>query len=249
MSDIPHIIHYCWFGGNPLPKSALKCIASWRKFLPDYEIREWNESNYDVRKIPYIAEAYEAKKYAFVSDYARFDILHQFGGLYFDTDVELIKPIDDILANGPFMGCETDGGEGSAIMVNPGLGLSALPQMPLFAQVLEHYRLAHFLKPDGTLDATTIVTRTTGVLQANGLQNIFGQQNVAGTEIYPREYFNPLNNNTGKLDVTDRTRSIHWYSKTWYTPMGKLKSKITRLCHRLFGENCFCGIKKILGKQ
>lgn len=94
---IPKIIHYCWFGGNPLPELAQKCIASWKKFLPDYEIKEWNESNYDVRKIPYIEQAYNAKKYAFVSDYARFDILYQYGGIYFDTDVEVIKPFDEIL--------------------------------------------------------------------------------------------------------------------------------------------------------
>lgn len=101
-------IHYCWFGGNPLPELAQKCIASWRKFLPDYEIREWNETNYDVRKIPYTAQAYDAKKYAFVSDYARFDLLYQHGGIYFDTDVEMIRPLDDILERGAFIGVERD---------------------------------------------------------------------------------------------------------------------------------------------
>mgnify|MGYP001644804644 FL=1 len=104
---IPKIIHYCWFGGHPLPASALKCIESWRKYCPDYEIKEWNESNYDVNKIPYISQAYEVKKYAFVSDYARFDILYQYGGVYFDTDVEVIKPIDEIIEKGAFFGMET----------------------------------------------------------------------------------------------------------------------------------------------
>lgn len=128
---IPKIIHYCWFGGNPLPKSAERCIASWRKFLPDYEIKEWNENNYDVHKIQYIQEAYEAKKYAFVSDYARFDILYQYGGIYFDTDVEVLKPLEDIIARGPFMGREAGaylrnickGYEGDGLAVAPGLGL------------------------------------------------------------------------------------------------------------------------------
>ena len=105
---IPKVIHYCWFGGNPLPASAKKCIASWRKYLPDYEIKEWNESNFDVNIIPYTAEAYKAKKYAFVSDYARFWILYKYGGLYFDTDVEVIKNMDDIIAKGAFMGCENE---------------------------------------------------------------------------------------------------------------------------------------------
>lgn len=108
---IPKKIHYCWFGRKPLPESAKKCIASWKKFFHDYEIIEWNEDNYDVNKIPYIQQAYEAKKYAFVSDYARFDVLYQYGGVYFDTDVEVIRPFEDILEKGAFMGCETDGAD------------------------------------------------------------------------------------------------------------------------------------------
>ena len=95
---IPKIIHYCWFGGNPLPDSAMKCIASWKKFLPDYEIKKWNESNFDVNMIPYVKEAYQVKKYAFVSDFARFYILYKYGGLYFDTDVEIVKPLDSIIS-------------------------------------------------------------------------------------------------------------------------------------------------------
>ena len=94
---IPKTIHYCWFGRNQLPKSAIKCISSWRKFFPDYEIKEWNEDNFDVNSIPYTAEAYQVGKYAFVSDYARFWILYHYGGVYFDTDVEVIKPMDDII--------------------------------------------------------------------------------------------------------------------------------------------------------
>lgn len=103
---IPKIIHYCWFGRNPLPLLAVKCIESWKRYFPDYEIREWNEDNFNVNMIPYTREAYEAKKYAFVSDYARFYILYYYGGLYFDTDVEVIKPMNDIIERGAFMGCE-----------------------------------------------------------------------------------------------------------------------------------------------
>lgn len=108
---IPKIIHYCWFGRGPLPELAQKCIASWKKYLPDYEIKEWNEDNFDVNIIPYTAEAYAEKKYAFVSDYARFWVLYKYGGIYFDTDVEVIRPLDDIIAKGNFMGCETDAGK------------------------------------------------------------------------------------------------------------------------------------------
>lgn len=112
---IPKIIHYCWFGGNPLPDSAMKCIASWKKFLPDYEIKEWNESNFDVNMIPYVKEAYQVKKYAFVSDFARFYILYKYGGLYFDTDVEIVKPLDSIISKGAFMGCEHTATEKSVL--------------------------------------------------------------------------------------------------------------------------------------
>lgn len=139
---IPKIIHYCWFGGKPLPEEAKKCIDSWKKYLPDYEIKEWNESNFDINSIAYTAEAYEARKYAFVSDYARYKILYEHGGIYFDTDVEVIAPMDDLLAKGPFMGQED---YLSAISlqnektisvrgINPGIGMAATPGMQFFGQ-------------------------------------------------------------------------------------------------------------------
>ncbi len=132
--EIPKIIHYCWFGGNPLPQMAQRCIDSWKKYLPDYEIKQWDETNFDVNIIPYTRQAYEAKKYAFVSDYARFLILYQYGGLYFDTDVEVIKPLDDIVAKGPFMGCQdkyTPRGDVYSLHVAPGLGLGVYAGHPI----------------------------------------------------------------------------------------------------------------------
>ena len=122
---IPKVIHYCWFGRNPLPKSALKCIDSWRKFFPDYEIKEWNEDNFDVNIIKYTQDAYNAKKYAFVSDYARIWILYNYGGVYFDTDVEVISPMTDIIEKGPFMGFEINNSTENKIAVNPGLGIGS----------------------------------------------------------------------------------------------------------------------------
>lgn len=240
---IPKMIHYCWFGGKPLPKSALKCIDSWKKFFPDYEIKEWNESNYDVRKISYTAEAYDAKKYAFVSDYARFDILNQYGGVYFDTDVEVIKSFDDILVNGSFMGCEIDGGE-KEINVAPGLGIAANPGLGIYKDILDFYTTQHFLNADGTINTETVVKKTTTILINHGLKNIKGIQKVDSITIYPREYFNPLHDNTGVLAITDNTHSIHWYSKTWIDPKVKLRSRLTRLFHRYFGEDCFALLKR-----
>ena len=130
---IPKIIHYCWFGGNPLPELAQKCIESWRTYCPDYEIKRWDETNFDVNCCDYVRKAYEVKMWAFVSDYARFKILYENGGVYFDTDVELIKPIDDLLAKGSFMGLE----ESDKVFVAPGLGLAANPGLDLTEELLD----------------------------------------------------------------------------------------------------------------
>ena len=150
---IPKIIHYCWFGRGLLPELAQKCIASWKKYLPDYEIKEWNEDNFDVNIIPYTAEAYARKKYAFVSDYARFWVLYKYGGIYFDTDVEVIKSFDEIVTKGNFMGFELDpNGENSpkkyapryAFSVNPGVGLGMAKGHSFVKKMLDYYATLHF---------------------------------------------------------------------------------------------------------
>lgn len=239
---IPKIIHYCWFGGNPLPISAQKCIDSWKKYFPDYEIIEWNEQNFDVNKILYTKQAYEAKKYAFVSDYARFDIIYNHGGIYFDTDVEVIKSFEDVLRNGSFMGCETD--NDTEITINPGLGIGAEKGLDLYKDILNAYDSFHFLNDDGTYNTTTIVRYTTDILTEKGLKNISGIQNIEGVTIYPKEYFNPLDDLTGKLVKTENTHSIHWYSKTWLSKGEIFRSKITKPFHRIFGKDCFRWLKK-----
>lgn len=242
--EIPKVIHYCWFGRNPLPESAVKCINSWKKFFPDYEIKEWNEDNFDVNIIPYTQEAYEAKKYAFVSDYARMWVLYYYGGLYFDTDVEVIKPMDDIVERGPFMGIEVDVTD-DVPLVAPGLGLGVNPGLDLYKQLLDYYSPLHFLNEDGTLNQVTIVKHTTNVLVANGLKPINSIQCVAGVWIYPRDFFNPLDDNTGKLVITENTRSIHWYTKTWLKKRHPLVTWLIRIIHRYFGNDSLAWIKKM----
>lgn len=232
---IPKVIHYCWFGRNPLPDSAKKCIASWRKFLPDYEIKEWNEDNFDVNIIPYTAEAYKAKKYAFVSDYARFWILYHHGGLYFDTDVEVIKPIDDIVARGPFMGIEVPATGTTAPAVAPGLGLGATPNLSLYKDILDYYAPLHFLNEDGTFNQVTVVRHVTKVLEKHGLQPTNELQEVSGIWIYPRDFFNPLDDFTGRLNITDNTRAIHWYMRSW-SDSSNFRIVLSRWSHRLFGD-------------
>ena len=226
---IPKVIHYCWFGRNPLPADAKKCIKSWRKHMPDYEIKEWNEDNFDINIIPYTKEAYETKKYAFVSDYARFWILYNYGGIYFDTDVEVIKPLDDIVAKGPFMGCEKNVDKSAKdksakdIGVAPGLGLGATPGIGLYKEILDNYKDIHFVNPDGTLNIKTVVSYTTETLVKYGLKYTDKIQECAGVWIYPKEYFCPLDYITRKMVITPNSRSIHHYSASWFTKSEKFK--------------------------
>ena len=222
---IPKIIHYCWFGGKPLPELAQRCIASWQKFLPDYEIKEWNEDNFDVNSIPYTAEAYKQKKYAFVSDYARFWILYQYGGIYFDTDVEVIRPMNDIIAKGNFMGFEQDpDGKNTpgkyapryCFGVNPGIGLGVAKGHPFLKQMLDLYATLKFQPvPANIAWYKTIVAYTTEELCRCGLKNIKGIQDVEGIKIYPQCYFSPINTISGKLTITEVTCSIHRFTSTW----------------------------------
>lgn len=221
---IPKKIHYCWFGGNPLPELAQKCIESWRKFCPDYEIIEWNELNFDVNCCNYVREAYENKKFAFVSDYARFKILYENGGLYFDTDVEIIKPLDEIVTKGGFMGRE----KATGTFVAPGLGLGVNPGLGLYAELLESYNSRHFVNKDGSLNLTTIVEYTTQVLLKHGLRDNNEIQFVAGIYVYPKEYFCPIDYETGKMCITDNTHSIHHYSASWYDEKQKYAAELQK---------------------
>lgn len=209
---IPKKIHYCWFGGNPLPELAVKCIESWKKCCPDYEIIEWNESNFDINCCDYVKEAYQAKKWAFVSDYARFKILYENGGLYFDTDVEIIKSFDDIISKSGFMGRESN----KDMSVAPGLGLAASPGLELYRELLETYQNLHFINNDGTLNLKTVVEYTTEILLKHGLKDTKEIQQIAGINIYPEEYFCPMNYDTGEVILTENTYSIHHYTASWY---------------------------------
>lgn len=218
---IPKVIHYCWFGGNPLPADAKKCIESWRKFFPEYEIKEWNEHNFDVNCCDYVKEAYAAKKWAFVSDYARFWILYHEGGLYFDTDVEVIKDMSNIIAQGAFMGCETDD------KCNPGLGLGANPGLGLYKEILDYYEKIHFLIEGNTTE--TVVTHTSKILKSHGWVGNGEIEQIEGVTIYPPEYFCPMDYKTGKLNITPNTQSIHWYTASWQSSYSKAKTKLQQL--------------------
>lgn len=233
---IPKVIHYCWFGHSKLPKKAKRCIASWRKFLPDYEIKEWNEDNFDVNIIPYTAEAYKAKKYAFVSDYARFWILYHYGGVYFDTDVEVIKPMNDLINNGAFMGAETSVERGQRLYVNPGIGLGAEPNHVFLKECMDLYNnlIFKYVKGEWT---KTVCQYTTELLEAHGLRQTDEIQTVEGLTIYPWDFMCPISTEGHIMHKTHNTVSIHYFAGTWKSPSQQFEKKLGMLLHpkiRLF---------------
>lgn len=231
-SEIPKVVHYCWFGGNPLPELAEKCLASWRKFLPDYEIREWNERNFDVNMSIYTQEAYRLKKYAYVSDYARFWILYHFGGIYFDTDVEVIRPIDDIVARGSFAGFEgqpiqpTDNLHGR---MAAGLGMGAPKGHPFFKQMTDHYDRIHYVKWNGKTTGV-VIHHTSQYLDYENKQVLDGGiVSVSNLLIYPPEYFCPYNYFTEETNITENTRTIHHYMTSWQNTQSRWKKLWLRI--------------------
>lgn len=227
---IPKVIHYCWFGRNPLPELAQKCIASWRKYFPDYEIREWNEDNFDVNMIPYTKEAYLAKKYAFVSDYARFWILYKYGGLYFDTDVEVIKPMDDIIDRGPFMGLEKmEKDTIESIAIAPGLGIGCYKGHYLYKEILDFYKNTHYITWSGKMSGTVVNFTTSIIMSKIEVLDVNKITNCCGIYIYPNDYFDPINYYTGVVTITNNTRTIHKYAASWVKKENKLKRILNRL--------------------
>ena len=235
---IPKVIHYCWFGGNPLPRLARDCIESWKKYCPGYEIREWNESNFDLECCQYVKEAASVGMWAFVSDYARFKILYTYGGIYFDTDVELIKSMDDILAKGAFMGIEKpfDISSKQKYMINPGVGIALEKEMPIIGEILHLYENEKYLMKDGNLNKKTVLNYVTEVLYRHGYDGKNCISVVGGITIYPDDFFCPMNYSTGLLTITENTRSIHHYEMSWKSDYEKRKKEIERRFRRQFGD-------------
>ena len=237
-NKIPKVIHYCWFGKNPLPELAIKCIESWKKYCPDYEIKEWNEDNFDINCCAYVKEAYEAKKWAFVSDYARFWILYNYGGVYFDTDVELLKPIDEIIENGSFMAMEKSGSKNNKkVYVAPGLGIGSGKQDEIYKELLDLYNSLKFNLENNKYDETTVVVRTSNLLEKYGFIREDKKQKIKDIVIYPTEFFCPINYETGIEQYTDNTYSVHHYSGSWLSEKDrKILAKRKKLV-KLLGES------------
>lgn len=230
---IPKKIHYCWFGGHEKPEKAKKCIESWKKYCPDYEIIEWNEQNFDVNQNEYTKMCAKEKKYAFLSDYARLVIIEKQGGIYLDTDVEVVRSFDKLLENQAFFGFENNE------YVATGLGFGAVAHHKVVQLMEREY--GYML--DGGGDVVTCPALNTKALEKIGLVKNGKYQVVEGAVIYPVDYFNPYDDTTGKLNKTSHTYSIHWYAKSWLDKKSIIRSKITKPFHRLFGVDCFAWIK------
>lgn len=238
---IPKKIHYCWFGGASIPEKDQKCIDSWSKFCPDYEIIRWDESNYDLGKNVYMREAYEAKKWGFVPDYARLDIVNTEGGIYLDTDVEIIKPFDDLLAMGLFCGFE------SKDKVAFGLGFGAEPGHPFLRRLLASYEDIHFVNEDGSLNMLPSPEIQTPVLVDDGLA-LDGSYQILTDDVHvlPIDWLCPQSFLTGKITITPNTHSIHHYAMSWASESRKLqRDYAVKLCDRGIPEKTADSIAKI----
>lgn len=221
--SIPKRIFYCWFGGSPLPKYAGKCIKSWKKYCPDYKITCINEENFDVCSSRYSREAHEAGKWAFVSDYARLAVIFKHGGIYLDTDVEIIKPLDGLLGFGGYMGFDEKG------LVATGLGFGAEAGNAVLLQMLKDYEDIPFILDGGRFDLTPCPDRNTATLVKMGMDIKNTHQIFEKTVFLPREYLCPSNYNGGKAAITPNTYSIHHYKASWTSPVAKRTARIKRI--------------------
>lgn len=221
---IPKIIHYCWFGNKEMPRLAKKCLKSWKKYCPDYEIKLWNESNFDLNVNQYVREAYEAKKWAFITDYARLYIVYHYGGIYLDTDVELIKSLDSLLENEAFFGIEATPNK----CIATGLGFGAEKENIMVKEIMDQYSNLPFKLANGTFDETPCPDRNTLVFKKYGYTGVDECQMINGAKVLATEYMCPKNLKTGRVNLTDCTLSIHHYDGSWQPTSTKIKCYIAR---------------------
>ena len=216
-------IHYCWFGGKPLPKLAKKCIKSWKKYLPDYEIIEWNEHNVNLEECAFIKEAYENKKWAFVADYARTKAIYEMGGIYFDTDMMVTKNIDFLLENETFLGVE------DSMMVNAAVWGASKPHTDFAKKMLDFYKSQEHFDVDNIykMSIPRIITR---ILDKYGFDPSINEVQILNKNIYvyPRPYFYPLSYNFKNNQFSKDTCMIHYFDATWIPKKEQLETKMIR---------------------
>lgn len=236
---IPKVIHYCWYGGKPLPELSRKCLASWKKYCPDYKIIRWDESNTDLYNNQYVREAYENKKWAFVTDYVRLKVLYELGGIYMDADVQVIAPLDKFLNNKAFSGFENEKQVPTGIMASE-------KGNDFIGFLVRDYDDKHFLKPDGSIDMTTNVDTITNLAVKKGLLLNNKLQTVDGFTFYPKDYFCPKDSRTLKVKLTKNSATIHHFAGSWENPFVNRFKSMTK---RILGERLSLIISKKKGER
>ena len=235
---IPKIIHYIWLGGNAEPKILKKCKASWKKFCPDFEIKRWDETNLDINCCKYCKDAYDSKKFAFASDVLRLDVLKNEGGIYLDIDVEIIKPLNDLLNNKLVCGFESED------YANPGVLIGCEKENSLVSELYEDYLKKDFVMSADFKNQLTLCKTFTEKLKEMGFEIKNKTQIIDGVAIYSSEYFSPKSLTDGKIRKTKNTYSIHHYAGTWIPKKVAFKSKILQLAKRLMGEKMVNKLKQ-----
>lgn len=226
---IPKIIHYFWFGENEIPEKDKKNIETWKKYCPDYEIRLWNEKNYTIPDVHYVKDAAKMKKWGHVCDYARLDVLYKYGGIYFDTDVEVVKSFDDLLQYRAFIGFENEHN------VNTGQGVGAEAGNVTIKGMMDAYIERDFILEDGSCDLTPCPEINTLYLVEKGLVQNNTRQTVEEMEIFPTDYFCPKHILTGEITLTQNSYSIHHFAGNWFDPDKKIKMQRSQNIRNLFG--------------
>lgn len=237
---IPKIIHYCWFGGKPLPAKVENMITTWKKHCPDYEIKQWNENNFDVYQNRYCREAYESEKWAFVSDYARLKVLFDYGGIYMDTDVEVVKPFDDFLDYNAWLSFQSENQLATCV-------IASAKGNEWIELLLEKYEYFRFVGDHGSynmmtnVDLITQITKDRYEIKFDKSCQIFGDNNA----IFPFEYFCAKDMITEKYFITENTYAIHHFTGTWMDWKRRLKTRVRILLTVLFGRQFVVCLKNV----
>ncbi|NLO45469.1 MAG: glycosyl transferase [Clostridiales bacterium] len=234
---IPKTIHFCWFGRGEKPALVKKCMASWRKYLSDYEFVEWNEDNFDIRLNAFVSEAYDNRNFAFVSDYARAKALFESGGIYLDTDVEVLKSFDEFLSHTMFAGFEEKNFVGTCVM-------GAEKGAPLLLPYMRHYENTTYVLSDGSFYKDTNVVLLTRLLEENGLARDGTLQEVCGVTVYPRTWFSPYDYINGINYITNDSHAIHHFAQLWLPKRARMKTDLKRAAAKIIGGE---RLKKLRG--
>lgn len=261
---IPRIIHYCWLGGKEKPQNVMKCIDSWKKYCPDYEIREWNEDNLDITANFYTKQAYDARAWGFVPDFLRLWIIYTYGGIYLDTDVQIVRSFDPLLNYPAFAGFEKGTADERGNYVNFGQGFGAEAGNEVIGSHMKIYNDLMYRLPDGSFNRIASPHYTTDILEKYGLNRKENKvQNLGEIVVFPNDYFCPKSFATGMIQKTSNTFSIHQFDGSWYSEEEQEQRRQwekaarrdywlhlpNRLARKILGERNIDKIKEYLGKK